>query len=226
VTIGVKNEEFRKSRKLLLNWYCYAVEADDAEYPSTSGRAVQRWMRPEEAREFTVRGPAPTIPGDYRLLISLTPLQQQSVEAEALRHQIGEVVADLQASGNRAIYHDPAQRPAARFLTFGGYHNRPPGMYETAFRIKVGDNTIDRNILRLDVAVQGGHPIRELRLRGTDFSEADTYQTFVLPYALREYTRDVEFRVWTEGQTAVWVDAMETVFQQGTWADESVTVVE
>ena len=223
VQVDVKNYDFRRKKKLAINWYLYPVTLQDHALAAASGQEIQRWFAPNEEKKISVSGAAPPSPGRYQLLLTWKPLQHEMTEAENLRHHIGQIIPQTDASGNRAVYHDVTASPHSGFLTYGGYHSRQPGIYETGIRLKIEDNTINSPVARLDIAIKG-KTIQHLELRGTDFSESDMYHNFILPYILKGYTHGIEFRVYSYGKTNIWVDEMSTVFHEGDWYQEAIIV--
>lgn len=223
-TMQVKNHDFRQAVRLNLNWFLYPQTLEHEARPISHGEAIHVWMPPEHSRTFTVTGNAPDHQGQYDLLLSLDRIADWRAEAEARRRHLGRVVPDIDAMGNRAVYHNVNQSPTAGFLMFGGYRDYQPGIYEAAFRLKIGDHHITAPVVRIDVMAEYGKTcLAQLDLRGTDFRD-NRYTSVVLPYRLKDYTRRVEFRVYSYGTTDVWADAVSIIFREGVWYKDPIRV--
>jgi uncharacterized protein YkwD len=122
---------------------------------------------------------------------------------------LGERVNDAAAWGGTAFRLRPGDGESFAWLyTTDFYKNTPFVAY---FRLKVNSNVSPGEVARL--SVKGGGVEQELRsLKGTDFSAANTYQEFRVPFTFFE-SSDVflMFQVWRSGNAEVALDAV-TVF--------------
>ena len=223
--IRLRNHDFRQPRRLELNWALYPAAAPPDAKPVSLGPAMPVELPPEQAQEFTLTGRLPAEPGQYRLLVSWQPAQTQRCEVAGMQRQIGQIIPDRAASNQRAAQHDPAAAPGAGFLVFGQYQDEQPGAYETVFRLKIQDQAAPAPVLRIEAAADTGKTVLQQReLRGTDFAAAGQYQYFSLSYLLSSYTRQVEYRVFVYGKTAVWADAIQATSREGVWHNTPITV--
>jgi len=121
----------------------------------------------------------------------------------------GERIADPAAWDGAAFRLRPGAGESFAWLyTTDFYKNTPLVAY---FRLKVNDNTSNGEVARL--SVKGGGIEQGLRsLKGTDFSAANVYQDFRVPFTFFD-TSDafLIFQIWRSGQADVSVDGV-TVF--------------
>ena len=77
------------------------------------------------------------------------------------------------------------------------------------FRLKVNNNTSTAEVARISVK-GGGTEYGPLSLKGTDFSTANQYQEFALPFTFNTNPNDVFliFNFWRSGNADVYVDAV------------------
>src|SRR5688572_5100834 len=115
--------------------------------------------------------------------------------------KFSQVVDDPAAMKGEAKY---ARQTGTRdHMVYGPYEKLRAGDYVAVFRVKVGSNTVPERILRLDVR-GAAHGQRDLR--GTEFSQPLTYQTFAVPFKVRVKEK-IEYRVLPMADdVAVWVD--------------------
>jgi 4-amino-4-deoxy-L-arabinose transferase-like glycosyltransferase len=225
--IRMKNYDFRQPGKLFLNWFLYPLTLTQDANPVSMGQERQYWLPPEHEQDFSLTGNLPEQSGQYILLVSWNTGKESRCEAENMRRQIGQIVEDINAAGNRVVYHDTVTSPGTGFLAYGHYRDYQPGVYETVFRLKIGDRMTTDDVVRLDVAANYGKVILQQReLRQSDFSDTRQYQSIILPYFLKDYTRRVEFRVFSYGKTDVWVDEIHTVYREGVWYREPIIIKE
>ena len=129
-------------------------------------------------------------------------------EAEHFRVGTGMRVEDAQASANRAVFADVSTDDAG-FLVSGHYQLLPPGNYRALFRLKVDKNEPHKEVAGIDVCCQHGRMILASRyLFGTDFSFANKYQDFILPFTILG-EEEVEFRVYFSNTVNLWADRIE-----------------
>jgi hypothetical protein len=77
------------------------------------------------------------------------------------------------------------------------------------FRLKVADNSSSAPVARVSVK-GGGTDYGPLYLKGTDFSAANKYQEFAVPFTFNTNPNDVflTFQFWRTGSTDVYVDGV------------------
>ena len=226
VTVNVKNQEFRFPKKVLLNWFLSPEQFSGNINPSATGQEIVSWMSPKERRDFRVTGQLPEKTGQYRLLVSLGGIKEFSFQAEDVEHQIGQLVYDIEAMGNKAIHHSVTDVPEESFLVYGQYRYYPPGVYEALFRLKIQD-TVPKNIIRIEAVTDYGETIfAQQDLQGSDFPEAQRYHIIILPFILKNGTARVEFRIYSYGITDVWADEIRTISREGVWYDKPLFIEE
>ncbi len=130
-------------------------------------------------------------------------------QAEHQTRISGKPVEDKDASNGWTLLGDPKAKNAPDgILNAGPYLTFPSGDYKATFRVKVADNTVDKPVLKLDVAGQEGRAILASKvLNGTDFTNAGKYQEFTLEYSLANGEPwQIEFRTYISGPVPVSVD--------------------
>jgi uncharacterized membrane protein len=91
---------------------------------------------------------------------------------------------------------------------------RPAGRYRVAWRVKVADNTVTDQVLRISVGGGGrGYKDGSLGLRGTDFSQSNQYQEFACTAEKDEGGFFGVSAVWL-GKGAVYVDWVKVVSEE------------
>jgi hypothetical protein len=225
--VRLKNDDFRRAKLIALNWAVYPMTLTADAKPAGTGESIQISLPPEQSENLPLTGNLPIQPGQYRLLVSWNAAKASQIEAEQMPRQLGQVVADDQASGQRAVYQAPQVAPGAGFLAFGNYRDAQAGVYQATFRVKIGKQSTTDKLMRLEVAANTGKMILQQRdLKGADFSAPEQYTTFTLPYLLTQYTSKIEFRVFSYGQTDIWVDTVQGSYQEGIWYPEPLTIAD
>lgn len=109
---------------------------------------------------------------------------------------IGEIKNDNSASNGTYLSAEMDQTTSG-YLFYGPYTDQQPtGMYQTLFRLKTDNNTIDAPVLRIDVNNNDGDGTWEYReIKGTDFANANAWQDFDLWWE-RTDEGSMEYRVW------------------------------
>ena len=225
VKLLVKNNDFRDSKKLCLNWFLYPSELSDEAIPASEGQKSYRWFSPEQEQECLISGKAPESRGLYNLLFSWDTIKENRFDVETMRHQIGTMVHDIGAMEDLVVHHDPAVFPNAGYLAFGNYHHAQPGMYEAIFRVKASDNSSPEEIISLDVVADFGKTVlQQKHVRGIDFTESGKYRDFILPFVIQDGMNNVEYRVYSQGKAELWIDEIHTIFQEGLWYNKPIVV--
>ena len=114
----------------------------------------------------------------------------------------GQVVSDADASNGNAVKTlDPT---TTGFIVYGPYIGTlPTGNYRIFYRLKVSDNTITTDEIRLDVNnATDAVIVAKKYIKPSDFSAANTYQYFYLDTTIEEGKR-YEFRVYKNGTANV-----------------------
>lgn len=142
---------------------------------------------------------------------------KRAYEAEALSHQVGQVVDDVEGVWGQAVYAHPGTDQAG-YLSYGPYELLPAGRYQVTFRLRgacsecnAGTVALDRVApwTILDVAAQVGNTVLAQRaLSSADLSGSDAYQVFSLDFA-NPVAQRLEFRVYFTGRAELWVDEIE-----------------
>ena len=117
----------------------------------------------------------------------------------------GESVTDEQAHGGTAmrLFDGNGESSAWVWTTIF-----PKDLPLVAFaRLKVSDNTSPAEVARFQVK-GGGQFYGPLVIKGTDFSAANTYQEFALPFTFNTNSEDgfLIFQFWRSGQPDIYVD--------------------
>ena len=106
------------------------------------------------------------------------------MQVEDVEHQIGQIVYDIEAMGNKAIHDSVTDFPEEGFLAYGQYRYYPPGVYETLFRLKIQDRSVPKNIIRIEAVTGAGETIlAQQELRSSDFPDGPisyNYFPFIL----------------------------------------------
>lgn len=109
---------------------------------------------------------------------------------------------DAGAVGGTAV---SLQSGAIALLWTGGYLASTPGI--AYFRVKVTDNSSTQDVLRLRVLSATGEAGQRL-VRGVDFSAANAYQEFAVPYDLGASATTITFRIDSLVDAGVVFDAV------------------
>ena len=93
-------------------------------------------------------------------------------------------------------------------MVYGPYEFFPSGTYTASFRIKTDDNSLGKTkVAVIEVAGEGGQFLASRDIDSSDFAASGKYQDFSLNFSTHQ--QKLEFRVYFEGQAAVWVDKVE-----------------
>lgn len=128
----------------------------------------------------------------------------------------GERVNDPDALGGTAFRLRPGDGESFAWVwTTEFFHDVPLVAY---FRLKVSDNSSSEEVAR--ISVEGGDVVYgsedgALSLNGTDFTSANTYQEFAIPFTFHTNPDDVFlfFNFWRSGEANVYVDGV-TIFTE------------
>ncbi len=120
----------------------------------------------------------------------------------------GERVNDSQARGGTAFRLNAG--PGEAFAWIADYrfpHKDTP--FIAYFRLKVSDNSSPNEVARISVK-GGGVEYGPLQLKGTDFTAANQYQHFALPFTFHNNSSDrfLIFQFWRSGNADVFVDGV------------------
>ncbi len=119
----------------------------------------------------------------------------------------GEQVNDVDALGGTAFRMFPgAGESFAWALTTQFVKDTPMVAY---VRLKVNDNSASTEVARFSVS-GGGTDYGPLSLKGTDFTAANQYQEFLLPFTFHDNPDEIFliFNFWRSGNADVYVDAV------------------
>ncbi len=205
---GIKNHDPDKSRTLKFAWTFYEEEKRGAAASAEESLIVN----PLERRMLVER---PLASGTrYMLHTSWSESKQDVYEAENLNSLLGKKQVDPQASGGYALYAPPSKG----LLAYGPYWIYPTGTFNTDFKLKYARNNslpaaaTAEPLVVIEVTADGGNTILATKtLKKEDFQRLDSYAAFRLSYALSS-PQALEFRVFTNGQTDVWLDTITTSF--------------
>lgn len=119
----------------------------------------------------------------------------------------GERVDDSAAWGGTAYRLYPGDGESFAWAWDTGFFKDVPLV--AYFRLKVNNNASTAEVARISVK-GGGIEYGPLSLRGTDFSAANQYQEFALPFTFNTNPNDVflMFNFWRSGSADVYVDAV------------------
>lgn len=84
-----------------------------------------------------------------------------------------------------------------------------PGIYKARFRIAALDTTMTEEIAKLEV-VEGSKVLKEMGIKGTDFSKPVEYRDFYLQFTT-DGMSNMQFRVYFEKGDGLWVDFIEVI---------------
>ena len=226
VKVQIKNCDFRQPRKMHLNWHLFPQNQCQDIEPVSSGKERPCWIPPQKNKTVILTGNSPSDPGKYRLFISWGPDKELHYPISDMSHQIGNMVRDQQALGDKAIHHNPKEKRQTGFLCYGNYRSFQPGLYEALFRLKISEKKFNTIVIRIEaVSDYGRNRIHQIDLQGKDFYKEKDYQSFVLPFRLEKITKNLELRIFAMGKTEVWADDIQIHFREGIW-DQDVIIVE
>jgi hypothetical protein len=131
------------------------------------------------------------------------------LEAEEMRHTVGMVVDDPEASMKKATQALAGPRGKTAYNVFRFF---PSGKYQAVFRVKTLKNDSPQPLLLAEVATyKGKKPVARREIRGTDFGQPGNYQRFFLPFEIQE-PEILEFRLYSFGRETTWVDKIVVSF--------------
>jgi len=225
IKVRIKNCDFRQPKKLYLKGFLFPQTPFHNLTPASSGEEKNIWILPKENKEFTLTVETPSEPGNYKLFLSWEPIKEHHYAITELQHEIGRVVRDNKALGDKAVFHSAEKRPLTGFLSYGHYRSFQPGLYEALFRLKIGEKKHNTTIIRIEaVSDFGRNMVHKIDLQGKDFLKENEYQSFVLPFRLEQTTKDLELRVFTMGRTRVWADDIQIKYREGVWSQDVIVV--
>lgn len=118
----------------------------------------------------------------------------------------GESVNDATAWGGTAYRLYPGDGESFAWVYDTSFTKNTP--FVAYFRLKVSDNSSPNEVARISVK-GGGTEYGPVILKGTDFTAANQYQEFAIPFTFHD-TNDVFlfFNFWRSGQSDLYVDAV------------------
>jgi hypothetical protein len=126
-------------------------------------------------------------------------------QAEDFAHKPGEVVAESEASGGKAVL--ARRKGKGGHVIFGQYDNLPAGKYRALFRIKVKDLDDDGTLAELDVTTNLGSNVLAKRQVKADELVLGRYQEFELVFDSLHKLESLELRVgFRPGVADLYVD--------------------
>lgn len=134
----------------------------------------------------------------------------RTFESEKMPSFTGGNTEDRDASGGAAKYAAKNKDPQS-FLVYGpGSSLGLPGKYMATFRVKIAENTVEKNAAVLDI-VAGDRLFGELKIKASDFQEAWKYQNFSIEFETGGMD-DLQYRVLYLPVTSLWVDVVEVTY--------------
>ncbi len=136
--------------------------------------------------------------------------RRSGYEAEKCHHLARgvSVVNDKNASSGKAVLMKKGEREESITIMYGPYDLLLPGNYEASFRL-LAEDALEVPVIDIDVVTDFGDTVFGWRdIRGTDFKQGNSYETFSLKFSLEEAAR-VEYRVCTYGRTDIRIDRMD-----------------
>jgi hypothetical protein len=131
------------------------------------------------------------------------------LEVEEMRHTVGQVVADPEASMKKATQ---ALAGPSGITAYNAYRFFPSGKYQAVFRVKTLKNDSPQPLLLAEVVTfKGKKPVARKEICGTDFRQPGNYQRFLLPFEIQK-PEILEFRLYTFGQETTWADKIVVSF--------------
>lgn len=221
VQFGVKmeNHDPRHARDIEVAGYFFP---QDGRPPILT--PVQK-IRLPAAENDTIVVSQPLPSGTYDLLVAVLPIWQDWFEAETLPGQVGHIRSDAEASGGQARIADPG---IPGFVVHGPYQTYPPGGYTATFLLNTDtpEAAVSAVLGTLDVvAYKGAKRLASKNLVLTDCADAGVYRSCTLPFLLKN-SQELEFRVFTQGQATLRVDAIQVSMLRGFWRETPITVNE
>ncbi|MEZ4727931.1 MAG: CAP domain-containing protein [Caldilineaceae bacterium] len=117
----------------------------------------------------------------------------------------GQEISDAQAIGGTVLQLSGATPSHARYWTTEFHKNVPLTAY---FRVKVSDNQSGDEVLSIKIS-GGGTEYGPLVIHGTDFTQADVYQEFSLPFTFHESADPyLIFNLHGTGKSTIAVDTI------------------
>ncbi len=119
----------------------------------------------------------------------------------------GQPIDDAQAWGGTAYQLTPGDGESFAWLWDTTFPKDTP--FVAYFRLKVSDNTSNREVARISVE-GGGVEYGPRSLKGTDFATRDGYQEFAVPFTFHSNPADefLLFQFWRSGEADVTFDAV------------------
>ncbi len=131
------------------------------------------------------------------------------LEAEEMRHTVGQVVPDPEASMKKATQ---ALAGPSGLLAYNVYRFFPSGKYQAVFRVKSLKNDSPQPLLLAEVVTfKGKKSVARKEICGTDFRQAGNYQRFLFPFEILK-PEILEFRLYTFGRETTWADKIVVSF--------------
>jgi hypothetical protein len=131
------------------------------------------------------------------------------LEAEEMRHTVGKVVDDPEASMKNAT--QALAGPSGK-TAYNAYRFFPSGKYQAVFRVKTLKNDSPQPLLYAEVVtLKGKNPVARREIRGTDFRQPGSYQRFLLPFEIQK-PEILEFRLYSFGRETTWADKIVVSF--------------
>ena len=139
-------------------------------------------------------------------------------EAENLFQSVGSAIYELGASNNRSVR---GLQGEVGHITFGPYTTDTVGSdkeYKARFYLKTSDNSSTNDVVEIDV-VNGFNILGKQRIRGTDFSQENAYETFTVLFDAPS-SGDIQYRVHVKGNATIHADKIEVIEVTGQDATE------
>ena len=131
------------------------------------------------------------------------------LEAEEMRHTVGKVVDDPEASMKKAT--QALAGPSGK-TAYNAYRFFPSGKYQAVFRVKTLKNDSPQPLLYAEVVTfKGKKPVARREILGTDFRQPGNYQRFLLPFEIQK-PEILEFRLYSFGKETTWTDKIVVSF--------------
>lgn len=95
------------------------------------------------------------------------------------------------------------------FASFGPYINLPPGRYRVDFALSIEEHNAKGHLATIDAFDGGPDPVAQRELTAQDFPSDEKCSIQSLTVNSQDELDFVEFRLWTEGKTAIRLDYVE-----------------
>ena len=131
-------------------------------------------------------------------------------EAESLTRISGKAIEEKRALNDWALHGEPKTSDKPNdILNAGPYVTLPSGSYRLMVKMKIDNQAAAGDLVKVDIAaLEGRSIIVEKTFRAEDFSEADRYSWFEVPFDLESGPPwQVEFRTYLVGKVKVDIDA-------------------